>query len=74
MNNQNYLGSSIFVITLDFNYFHEKETADEHQLQLLQKSSKYLGPEVNHKIERLKTKIFKRQLSTIEDINLPPIK
>jgi hypothetical protein len=74
MNNQNYLGSSLFVVTLDFNYVHEKETAEEHELNLLKKSAKILGPEINKKIERLKTKIIRRQISVTEDINLPPIK
>jgi hypothetical protein len=74
MNNQNYIGSSLLIVNLDFNYVHEFISQEEKELNLLKKSAHLLGPEVNQKIEKLKSRIHKRQLSVIENIVLPPIK
>jgi hypothetical protein len=75
MNNNNYIGSSLFVVNLDFYYRSGgKITEDEVALQSLKASSNTLGPDCKMKMERLKKAISKHQLSIVPNINLPPIK
>lgn len=74
MNNYNYIGSSLFIINLDFYRHPEKVTEEEHAIELLKNSAKILGPEALKLAEKKKKRVIRRQLSTIDELILPPIK
>lgn len=76
MNNHNYIGSSFFIVTLDFNYSYVKETPEEHAIEMVKQSTKYLGNyEVQKRIDKMKKGMtLRRQLSNAVLVNLPPIK
>ena len=74
MNNNNYLGSSLFIIHLDFFSHPEKQTLEEKNIEALAKSVEELGPDAIKKVEKMRKKLLRRQLSTIDELVLPPIK
>lgn len=74
MNNQNYIGSSIFVVNLDFHHQPERIKEEERALELMRIGAKEFGGEAIKKYEKLKRQMSKRQLSVVNDVNLPPIK
>lgn len=74
MNNNNYLGSSLFVVHLDLNTRPVLETEEEKVVHLLEKNIKSLGHEGMERLKRLKKKALRRELSIIDEIILPPIK
>ena len=65
MNNNNYIGSSLFIVNLDFNFSPKIINAAE---QLMINNSK------NSKIEQMKIKEKNNKLVIISQFNLPPIK
>lgn len=72
MNNQNYLGSSLFVINLDFGFKRHLED-DEKALERLKHTALRMGPDAIKRFEKIKRKP-KRKISMIEEIELPPLK
>jgi|LauGreDrversion4_2_1035121.scaffolds.fasta_scaffold796632_1 hypothetical protein len=74
MNNNNYVGSSLFVVHLDFGSRPVKHTEDEKVVELMQKNINNLSVDALKRLDRMKKKISKRQLSIIDELFLPEIK
>jgi hypothetical protein len=74
MNSHNYVGSSLFVINLDFYFQPEVAFKEEQELEHLKANFNNLGHDGRMKIERLKESISRNQLSSFPEICLPPIK
>jgi hypothetical protein len=70
MNNNNYLGSSILVLNLDFYYTTKLKTAEEIMIDKLKQSG---DPEDKKKIDKLKNNLRKNQLGVVTEVFLPPI-
>lgn len=79
MNNNNYLGSALFIVNLDWDYSPDLKMAEEIIIDKI-KQDKMNGHneadslEMHNKIEKLKSKIEKNQLGMVTYLNLPPIK
>lgn len=71
MNNNNYLGSSLFIINLDFTYSNELKSNPEIELLELEKKNTF---EARMKISHIKESLKLKQLGVINNINLPSIK
>ena len=71
MNNNNYLGSSLLIINLDFSYQSQPKTIEEITLKQLEEKDDY---ESHKKIMKIKNDLKKSQLGVVTNINLPPIK
>ncbi len=71
MNNNNYLGSSLFIINLDFSYSNELKSNPEIELLELEKKNTF---EARMKISHIKESLRLKQLGVINNINLPSIK
>ena len=54
MNNSNYLGSSLFIIHLEFNSRPAKQTEEEKAVELMTRNLQLLGPDGMKKLERMK--------------------
>ena len=65
INNNNYIGSSLFIVNLDFYYSTDKKTIEQMKIEKMKnrKSSK-----------KLKLELGKLKLGVVVPINLPPIK
>ena len=74
MNNSNYLGSSLFIIHLEFNSRPAKQTEEEKAVELMTRNLQLLGPDGMKKLQRMKKKAVRRQLSIIDECVLPEIK
>ena len=70
MNNNNYLGSSILVLNLDFYYTTKLKTAEEIMIDKLKQNGK---KEEKKKIDKLKNNLRKNQLGVVTEVFLPPI-
>ena len=71
MNNNNYLGSSLFIINLDFYYQTQPKTLEEITIKQLEEKDDY---ESYKKITKIKNDLKKNQLGVVTNVNLPPIK
>ena len=71
MNNNNYIGSSIFIINLDFNYSTILKTAEQIMIENLQKADEN---ESKKMIKKLKQELKKFEIGVVNPITLPPIK
>ena len=71
MNNNNYLGSSLLIINLDFSYDFQAKSYEEIALKKLEGKDDY---ESHKKMLRIQEDLRKSQLGVITNINLPPIK
>jgi hypothetical protein len=71
MNNNNYLGSSLLIINLDFYYQTQPKTIEEITIKQLEEKDDY---ESYKKISKIKNDLKKNQLGVVTNINLPPIK
>ena len=71
MNNNNYLGSSLFIVNLDFSYQTQPKTIEEITLKQLEEKDDY---ESHKKMMKIKNELKKSQLGVVTNINLPPIK
>ena len=71
MNNNNYLGSTLLIVNLDFSYQSQPKTLEEITIKQLEEKDDY---ESHKKIMKIKNKIKKSQLGVVTNINLPPIK
>ena len=70
MNNNNYLGSSLFIINLDFSYQSRPKPIEEITIKQLEEKNDY---ESYKKINKIKNDLKRSQLGVVTDINLPPI-
>ena len=72
MNNTNYVGSSLFIINLDFNYSPATKTKEQLEVEELQRKNDF---ESRNKLRKLKQNISKRlSIVAATPIILPPIK
>ena len=71
MNNNNYIGSSLFIINLDFDYSSILKSTE----QIMMENLKNLGEkESKKKIQKLKKELQKFEIGIVSPISLPPIK
>ena len=71
MNNNNYIGSSLFIINLDFHYSTILKTAEQLMYENLENTNEQ---ESKKKIQILKKELQKFEIGIVAPINLPPIK
>ena len=71
MNNNNYLGSSLLIVNLDFYYFTKLKSKEEIMIEKLKNSN---DPNSKMKIEKLKQEMQKNKLGIVTQLELPPIK
>lgn len=71
MNNNNYVGSALLIVNLDFYYFPKMKSTEEIMIDKLKNNN---DPESKYKIQKLKNQIQKNQLGLVTQISLPPIK
>jgi hypothetical protein len=71
MNNNNYLGSTLFIINLDFSYQTQPKTLEEITIKQLEEKDDY---ESHKKIMKIKNDLRKSQLGVVTNITLPSIK
>ena len=70
MNNKNYIGSSLFIINLDFYYNMNIKTGDEVLMEaLLTKNDE----ESQRQLQTLRENYKKNQLGIVKEVELPPI-
>ena len=71
MNNNNYLGSTLFIVNLDFSYQTQPKTIEEITIKKLEEKDDI---ESHRKILKIKNELKKSsQLGIVTNINLPPI-
>ena len=72
MNNNNYLGSSLMIVNLDFSYSSKPKSIEELMIKELKDKDDF---ESKKKLSKIKMDLRKsNQLGLITDISLPPIK
>ena len=71
MNNNNYLGSTLFIVNLDFSYQTQPKTLEEITIKQLEEKD---DAESHKKIQKIKNDLKKvSQLGIVTNISLPPI-
>ena len=71
MNNNNYIGSSLFIVNLDFYYSLNKKTIEQMNIEKIKNDDK-LGKD--KKMKKIKIELGRLKLGVVLPINLPPIK
>ena len=71
MNNNNYVGSSLFVVNLDFSYNNQQKSYHEIMIKELKGQNDF---EARQRMMRLKNELKKMELGLVTKINLPSIK
>ena len=71
MNNNNYIGSSLLVINLDFSFNSQHKSIEEIMIKKLEGKDDF---ESQKKIMKIKDELKRAQLGVITNISLPPIK
>ena len=71
MNNNNYLGSSLLIVNLDFSYSSKPKSIQEIILKQLKGKDDI---ESKRKIAKIQMDLKKSQLGVVTNISLPPIK
>ena len=71
MNNNNYLGSALLVVNLDFSFETQPKTYEEITIKQLEDKD---DPESQKKLLKIKSDLRKNQLGVVTNISLPPIK
>ena len=71
MNNNNYIGSSLFIVNLDFSYSNQQRSIQEIMIKELQGQN---DVEAKQKLVKIKNELKKMQLGLVTKINLPSIK
>ena len=71
MNNNNFIGSSLFIVNLDFYYSINQKTIEQMNIENIKKNDK-----LSHgkKMKKIKIELGKLKLGVVYPINLPPIK
>ena len=71
MNNSNFIGSSLFIVNLDFYYSVEQKTIEQMNIENIKKNDK-----ITHgkKMKKIKIELGKLKLGVVLPLNLPPIK
>ena len=71
MNNNNYIGSSLFIVNLDFSYSNNIKSAEEMMIKELESKT---DVESRKKLNKIKSDLKKNQLGRGTNISLPEIK
>ena len=71
MNNNNYIGSTLFIVNLDFHYSILLKTTQQLMLESLKGNTDLQS---KRKLKELKKELQRLQLGVVSQINLPPIK
>ena len=71
MNNNNYIGSSLLIINLDFSFNSQHKSIEEIMIKKLEGKDDF---ESQKKIMKIKDELKRAQLGVITNISLPPIK
>ena len=71
MNNNNYLGSSLMIINLDFSYMTKPKSFEENLIKELKEKSDL---DSKKKLAKIKNDLKQNQLGLVTNITLPPIK
>ena len=71
MNNNNYIGSSLFIVNLDFTYSNHQRSMQEIMIKELNRQN---DQEAKQKLVKLKNELKKMQLGLVTKIDLPAIK
>ena len=71
MNNNNYIGSTLFIVNLDFSYSNQQKSIQEIMIKELKGQNDF---EARQKLVKLKNELKKMQLGLVTKINLPSIK
>ena len=71
MNNNNYLGSSLMIINMDFSYMSKPKTFEEIMMKELKDKN---DAESRKKLSKIKMDLKHNQLGVVTNITLPPIK
>ena len=71
MNNSNFIGSSLFIVNLDFYYSIDQKTIEQMNIENIRKNAN-----LSHgkKIKKIKIELGKLKLGVVLPVNLPPIK
>ena len=71
MNNNNYLGSTLFIVNLDFSYLSQPKTIEEITIKQLEEKD---DMESHKKLLKIKNDLKRSsQLGVVTNISLPPI-
>ena len=71
MNNNNYLGSSLMIINMDFSYMSKPKTFEEIMMKELKDKNDI---DSKRKLSKIKIDLKHNQLGVVTNITLPPIK
>ena len=71
MNNNNYVGSTLFIVNLDFFYSINHKSAEQILIKELESKT---DPESKKKLNKIKSELKKNQLGLVTNISLPEIK
>lgn len=71
MNNSNFIGSSLFIVNLDFYYSVDMKTIEQVNIEKLKNDDKLTH---GKKMKKIKIELGKLKLGVVNPINLPPIK
>ena len=71
MNNNNYLGSTLMIVNMDFSYMNKPKSFEEILVKELSNKS---DPDSKKKLNKIKMDLKHNQLGVVTNITLPPIK
>ena len=71
MNSNNYIGSSLFIVNLDFYYNSKIKNYDQMMIDKLNNNNDL---ESKNQISDLKSELRENKLAIVSDFSLPPIK
>ena len=71
MNNNNFIGSSLFIVNLDFYYSVNKKTIEQMNIENIKNNEKIAH---RKKMKKIKFELGKLKLGVVVPFNLPPIK
>ena len=71
MNNNNYLGSSLMIVNMDFSYMNKPKSYEEVLVKELKEKNDI---ESRKRLSKIKLDLKQNQLGVVTNITLPPIK
>jgi hypothetical protein len=71
MNNSNFIGSSLFIVNLDFYYSTNMKSIEQMNIETIKNNDKMTH---GKKMNKIKIELGKLKLGVVQPINLPPIK
>ena len=71
MNNNNYIGSTLFIVNLDFSFSNNQKSAEQIMIKELESKTDL---ESRKKLNKIKNELKKNQLGLVTNVSLPEIK